>query len=53
MKSKEKEQEIIILTNRLNTLRRIVAFGINQDPNESKVNEYIQKVSSEKENLKL
>ena len=52
-KSKEKEQEIKILTNRLNTLRRMVAFGINQDPNENKINEYIQKVSSEKENLKL
>ena len=31
----------------------MVAFGINQDPNENKINEYIQKVSSEKENLKL
>ena len=31
----------------------MVAFGINQDSNESKIDEYIQKVSSEKENLKL
>ena len=52
-KSKEKDQEIKILTNRLNTLRRMVAFGTMENPNENKINEYIQKVSNEKEDLKL
>ena len=51
-KSKEKDQEIKLLTNQVNTLRKMVAFGTVHDPNDNLINDYIKKLSTENETLK-
>ena len=51
-KSKEKDQEIKILINQLNTLRKMVAFGTIEDENDNFLNNYIKKLSTENETLK-
>ncbi len=51
-KSKEKDQEIKLLTNQVNTLRKMVAFGTVNDPNDNLINDYIKKLSTENETLK-
>ena len=51
-KSKEKEQEIKILTTQINTLRKMIAYGTVENINDNKINEYIKKIQNEEQNLK-
>ena len=51
-KSKEKEQEIKILTTQVNTLRKMISYGTVENVNDNKINEYIKKIQGEEENLK-
>ena len=51
-KTKEKDQEIKLLINQLNTLRKMVAYGTVHDPNDNLINDYIKKLSTENETLK-